>query len=99
MTKPPSRLNRILAIVGIIMVGVTGVCTGCSRPSQLLMANEELRLTPAQIAADEAAGQAGDAAAAKRLWHHYSFVTGEREKGKMWKARFESLSQASPTAP
>jgi hypothetical protein len=63
------------------------------------MLNEELRLTPAQIAADEAAGQAGDAAAAKRLWHHYSFVAGDREKGKMWKARFDSLSQASPTAP
>jgi hypothetical protein len=98
MTRPPYRANEILAIVGLI-VGFAGLSAGCNRPSQPLMANEELRLTSAQIAADEAAGQAGNAAAAKRLWHHYSFVAGDREKGKMWKARFDSMSQASPTAP
>src|SRR4051812_45338556 len=98
MTKALSRVTGISAIVALI-VGLAGLSANCSRPSQPLMANEELRLTPAQIATDEAAGQAGDAAAAKRLWHHYSFVAGDREKGKMWKARFDSLNQTSPTAP
>jgi hypothetical protein len=91
-------MNGLVAIVSLIL-GLAGLNAGCSRPSHPLMLNEELRLTPAQIAADEAAGQAGDAAAAKRLWHHYSFVAGDREKGKMWKARYDSLSQLSPTPP
>jgi hypothetical protein len=61
------------------------------------MLNESLRLSPEQIARDERAAQAGDAQAAKRLWHHYDFVDLNIEKGEMWRHRYESLINATPS--
>ena len=61
------------------------------------MLNESLRLTPEQIARDERAAEAGDAQAAKRLWHHYDMVELNVQKGEMWRHRYESLSNATPS--
>ena len=57
------------------------------------MANEALELTPEQIAVAEKEAASGDSAAAKKLWHHYSFVAGDLKRGDTWKARYEKLSQ------
>jgi len=69
--------------------------SGCKRESQYL--NESLRLTPDQIAHDERAAEAGDAQAAKRLWHHYDMVELNIQKGEMWRHRYESLSNTTPS--
>ena len=59
------------------------------------MANESLRLTPEQIEVAQKAAEGGDTAAAKRLWHHYTFVAGDLKKGDTWKAAYERLSRES----
>jgi hypothetical protein len=66
-------------------------CGRSHRPHQV-MANEELRLTPEQVRVDEEAAQHGDAAAAKKLWHHYTFAVGDLKKGQMWKDAYDKLS-------
>ena len=70
---------------------------GCKRPPESRLLNESLRLTPEQIARDEQAAEAGDAQAAKRLWHHYDMVELNIEKGEMWRHRYESLSNTTPS--
>jgi hypothetical protein len=67
---------------------------GCKPAPHGRMLNEGLRLTPEQIARDERAAAAGDAAAAKRLWHHYDFVEVDVQKGEMWRKEYEKLTNA-----
>jgi hypothetical protein len=71
--------------------------TGCKRAPESTLLNESLRLTPEQIARDERAAEAGDAQAAKRLWHHYDMVEVNIQKGEMWRHRYESLSNPTPS--
>jgi hypothetical protein len=77
------------------MLLLSGGIVGCRERPRAVMANESLRLTPEQIATAEKEAASGDAAAAKRLWHHYTFVAGDRKKGETWKATYEKLSQGS----
>jgi len=70
---------------------------GCKRAPESRMLNESLRLTPEQIARDERAAEAGDAQAAKRLWHHYDMVEVNIQKGEMWRHRYESLTNTTPS--
>jgi len=67
--------------------------TGCGKPLKEIGGNEELRLRPDQIGAYEKSAQEGDATAAKRLWHHYTFVAGDLDKGEMWRKMYEKLSK------
>lgn len=78
----------MLLLAGSVVIG----CRDKSA-SRGVMMNESLRLTPEQIASDERAAQSGDAAAAKRLWHHYDFVAGDYQKGEMWRTTYEKLSK------
>jgi len=71
--------------------------TGCKRAPESTLLNESLRLTPEQIARDERAAEVGDAQAAKRLWHHYDMVELNIQKGEMWRHRYESLSNTTPS--
>ena len=82
-------MTRTCLLLALVLV--TASC-GRSHQSHPLMANEELRLTPEQIRVDEEAAQHGDAAAAKKLWHHYTFVVGDLKKGQMWKDTYDKLS-------
>jgi hypothetical protein len=70
---------------------------GCKRAPESRLLNESLRLTPEQIARDERAAEAGDAQAAKRLWHHCDMVELNIQKGEMWRHRYESLSNPTPS--
>ncbi len=70
---------------------------GCKRAPESRLLNESLRLTPEQIARDERAAEAGDAQAAKRLWHHYDMVELNIQKGEIWRHRYESLSSTAPS--
>jgi hypothetical protein len=82
-----------------IFAGVLLACislNGCKRVPETGTLNDSLRLSPEQIARDERAAQAGDAQAAKRLWHHYDFVELDIQKGEMWRHRYESLTNATP---
>ena len=85
------KLLRVSAVVLLACL----LFTGCKRESQYM--NESLRLTPEQIAHDERAADAGDAQAAKRLWHHYDMVELNIQKGEMWRHRYESLSNTTPS--
>jgi len=85
------KLLRVSAVVLFACLPFTG----CKRESQYM--NESLRLTPEQIAHDERAADAGDAQAAKRLWHHYDMVELNIQKGEMWRHRYESLSNTTPS--
>ena len=62
------------------------------------MANESLRLTPAQIADAESAAAGGDAEAAKRLWHHYDFVAYDYPTAETWKATYDRLKRDAPNS-
>lgn len=67
--------------------------TGCGKRLKDIGGNEELRLRPDQIEAYEKSAQEGDATAAKKLWHHYTFVEGDLDKGEMWRKTYERLSK------
>jgi hypothetical protein len=75
----------------LVLVLATASCDRSHR-SRPLMANEELRLTSEQVRVDEEAAQHGDAAAAKKLWQHYTFAVGDLKKGQMWKDAYDKLS-------
>ena len=87
-------MRRLLSICAVLVLASIPL-TGCKRESQYM--NDSLRLTPEQIAHDERAAEAGDAQAAKRLWHHYDMVELNIQKGEMWRHRYESLSNTTPS--
>ena len=92
MSAPRPRLYLCVLTMALL---ISGIIVGCRDKPQAIMANEELRLTPDQIATAEKEAANGDASAAKRLWHHYSFFAGDLKKGETWKATYEELSQGS----
>jgi len=84
-----------LLVWGAILLGCMPL-EACKRAPQGRMLNESLRLTQDQIARDKRAAQAGDAEAAKRLWHHYDMVELNIQEGEMWRHRYESLTNTTP---
>ena len=87
---------KSLLVLAAILLGGTPL-EGCKRTRESRILNESLRLTPEQIARDERAAEAGDAQAAKRLWHHYDMVELNIQKGEMWRHRYESLTNTTPS--
>ena len=80
---------RALIWITCIALGCTATC--CQK--RKLIANEELRLPEDKISAYRMKAEQGDADAAKRLWHHYTFVAGDLQEGKKWKERYYVLTK------
>lgn len=55
------------------------------------MMNEELRLPAEQINAFKTKAEQGDAEAAKKLWHHYTFVADDPQEGTKWEEMYYAL--------
>jgi hypothetical protein len=87
-----SKISFYLFVFTTVVLLSDGI-VGCREKPRGVMLNEPLRLTPEQIAAAEKEAATGDAAAAKKLWHHYTFGAGDHKKGEAWKAMYEKLSQ------
>lgn len=79
---------------GIVLTCCTG---GCEKKP--LSANEELRLSTADIDRYKGKAETGDAEAAKKLWHHYTFAEGDLSQGKKWKAVYDDLNAKSKEKP
>ena len=76
-------------VVAVSCIALSFLATGCQRKK--LSLNEELRLPADQISAYKAKAEQGDAGAAKKLWHHYTFVAGDLSEGKKWKETYDVL--------
>jgi hypothetical protein len=72
---------------------VLGLFVSCNERPASVRGNEGLRLAPDQIPVLEKAAQGGDANAAKKLWHHFTFVEGDLDKGEMWRKTYENLTK------
>lgn len=90
VTKMRKLQSLIVAITFCITLGYS--TTSCER-RKVLSANEELRLPSDQLKAYKLKAEHGDAEAAKKLWHHYTFVAGDPSQGKKWKKAFEGLTK------
>lgn len=83
----------ILSIIFSSCVAVALCGGGCQKKP--LSANEELRIPADEIDTYKRKAQDGNADAAKKLWHHYTFVEGDLPQGKKWKALYNELSTKS----
>jgi hypothetical protein len=71
--------------------------TACKRQSHDL--NDSLRLPQAEIETYKSKARGGDADAAKKLWHHYSYVEMDVTEGEKWKKLYEGLQQRGSPNP
>ena len=101
-TKDRSMKNRVFAIVVAAFFALSSA--GCRREGHDL--NEGLRLSEGQLQTCKEQALHGDAAAAKKLWHHYSFVEMNENEGEKWKILYDKLDQTGshsgnirPTSP
>jgi hypothetical protein len=69
--------------------------TSCKPRS--LRSNEELRLSSQELQAYKSRAENGDAAAAKKLWLHYSFGEQNRTEGTHWKAVYDEMVRKDPS--
>lgn len=76
------------------VIAVLGL-TGCD--SKPLSLNQELRLPATQVEAYKRQAENGDAAAAKKLWLHYSFGEQNRTEGTHWKAVYDEMVRKDPS--
>ena len=95
-----SQVNsKVWKKICVFTLCVTTLCLcelspqGCRGPDVVISGNEGLRLTPAEIQLYTSRARAGDAKAAKKLWHHYEFVEYDHRKGQYWKTEYDRLSQ------
>ncbi len=92
------HVRLVLIIISLALVSVAG----CKRQGHDL--NEGLRLPQKELESYKSRALQGDAEAAKKLWHHYSFVEMDEGEGERWKGVYnkltdaKSLAAASPTA-
>ncbi len=86
-------VRRLVSLQICLLLISTLPMVSCKRADHAIMGNEGLRLTPEEIKTSEDAASQGDAAAAKKLWHHYEFVVYDHEKGEMWREKYEKLSK------
>jgi hypothetical protein len=69
--------------------------TACdSKPLRL---NQELKLPAAQVEAYKKRADNGDAAAAKKLWLHYSYGEQNRTEGAHWKSVYDDIVRNDPS--
>jgi hypothetical protein len=78
--------------IGMIfmLVAILG-WVGCKNDvkEEELSGNEELRLSDTEIEKLRSLALSGDPNAAKKLWHHYSFVELNYKEGEKWKIVYE----------
>lgn len=82
-------MHRISLVVYVIVA-----LFGC-QPKQGIIQSEALRLDRSEIEICVRQADAGDAEAAKKLWHHYGFAEHDEEKGDYWKKRYDALSEGN----
>jgi len=83
--------------VTLILIIVAMATHSCSHKRDGRLLNESLRLSDSEIQFYKQRASSGDAAAAKKLWHHYDFVVLNIEEGEKWRKVYENLSQANDT--
>ena len=71
--------------------------TACKRQGHDL--NESLRLPQAEIETCKSKAREGDADAAKKLWHHYSYAEMDLTEGGKWKKLYDDLQQRGSPNP
>jgi hypothetical protein len=86
-----------LMIFRLVLVAFLYLGQLCSCSRNPLRANEELRLTENQLALCRSRAEKGDPAAAKKLWHHYTFAVGDLAEGKHWKTVYDDLVRHGPS--
>jgi hypothetical protein len=67
----------------------------CKRRS--LHSNQELKLPSEVVETYKNRAQNGDAAAAKKLWLHYSFGEQNRTEGTHWKTVYDEMVRKDPS--
>jgi hypothetical protein len=92
-------MRRSAIILIILSVSAVLVACGDGRHKKPLYANEELRISAGEIEAYRRRAQDGDADAAKKLWHHYTFVEGDLSEGRKWKNLYDDLATKDRQGP
>jgi hypothetical protein len=83
---------KYLSKVAIIIISLVLCAFLVHCHPKRLRANEELRLTSAQLHLYTRKAEEGDALAAKKLWHHYTFAVGDLKEGQKWKSVYDDLN-------
>ena len=94
--KSKKYSTRLLILTTLFLI----LFTACKRQGHDL--NESLRLPQAEIETYKSKARGGNADAAKKLWHHYSYVEMDLTEGEKWKKLYDSLQEhgsPSPTQP
>jgi glucose-6-phosphate 1-dehydrogenase len=88
MMKYKTLLAILIALCSILVLA-------CRHQGREL--NESLRLPQTQIETYKNKATAGDADAAKKLWHHYSYVEMDVTEGERWKKLYDELQERRGT--